>query len=217
MARGEDERGVPRRARRADAAANARSLVTAARELFDEHGPEVALDVVARRAGVGNATLYRHFPTREDLLVAVYADEAAALCRRGAGLLRGPSAGDALFAWLDDLLGHVAGMRALVPAAGGGDGRTELFRRSHESLTSTAEDLLTRAKTAGAVHPDLAVADLMALTGAAAIAADGTEHARRLLRIMRRGLEVPARGPAYPCRSEPISGDACGPGPAHPA
>jgi AcrR family transcriptional regulator len=197
MARGEDERSVPGRARRADAAANARSLVAAARELFDEHGPEVALDVVARRAGVGNATLYRHFPTRGDLLVAVYADEAAALCRRGAGLLQGPSAGDALFDWLDDLLGHMAGMRALVSAAGGGpgDGHTELFRRAHESLTSTAEGLLTRAKTVGAVHPDLAVADLLALTGAAAVAAGGTDHARRLLQIMRRGFEVPAQRP----------------------
>ena len=195
MARGEDERSVPRRARRADATANARSLVSAARELFGEHGPEVALDVVARRAGVGNATLYRHFPTRADLLVAVYADEAAALCRRGAGLLHGPSAGDALFDWLDDLLGHMEGMRALVLAAAGGpgDGRTELFRRSHASLTSTAEDLLERAKAAGAVHPDLAVADVLALTGAAAIAAGGTDHARRLLRLMRRGFAIPDR------------------------
>jgi AcrR family transcriptional regulator len=198
MVSGEDERSAPRRARRADASANARSLVAAARELFDEHGTEVALDVIARRAGVGNATLYRHFPTRADLLVAVYADEAAALCRRGAELLHGPSAGDALFDWLDDLLGHMAGMRALVPAATGGpdDGHTELFRRSHASLTSTAEDLLERAKAAGAVHPDLAVADVLALTGAAAIAAGGTDHARRLLRVMRRGLEVPDRGPA---------------------
>jgi AcrR family transcriptional regulator len=195
MARSEDERSAPGRARRADAAANARSLVSAARELFDEHGPEVALDVVARRAGVGNATLYRHFPTRADLLVAVYADEAAALCRRGAGLLDGPSAGDALFDWLDDLLGHMEGMRALVLAAAGGpgDGRTELFRRSHASLTSTTEDLLARAKAAGAVHPDLAVADLLALTGAAAIAAGGTDHARRLLRLMRRGFGIPDR------------------------
>jgi AcrR family transcriptional regulator len=195
MARGEDERSVPRRARRADATANARSLVSAARELFGEHGPEVALDVVARRAGVGNATLYRHFPTRADLLVAVYADEAAALCRRGAGLLHGPSAGDALFDWLDDLLGHMEGMRALVLAAAGGpgDGRTELFRRSHASLTSTAEDLLERAKAVGAVHPDLAVADVLALTGAAAIAAGGTDHARRLLRLMRRGFGIPDR------------------------
>jgi AcrR family transcriptional regulator len=191
MDRGDDGRRAPGRARRADAAANARSLVSAARELFDEHGPEVALDVVARRAGVGNATLYRHFPTRADLLVAVYAEEAAALCRRGAGLLHEASAGDALFDWLDDLLGHVAPLRALVPAGSPDEGHTELFRRSHATLTSTAEDLLDRAKAAGAVRPDLAVADVLALTGAAAIAAGGTEHARRLLWIMRRGFEVP--------------------------
>jgi hypothetical protein len=87
------------------------------------------------------------------------------------------------------------GMRALVLAVAGGtgDGRTELFRRSHASLTSTAEDLLERAKAAGAVHPDLAVADVLALTGAAAIAAGGTDHARRLLRLMRRGFGIPDR------------------------
>ncbi|XVQ86695.1 TetR/AcrR family transcriptional regulator [Microbispora siamensis] len=81
------EPAPPGRTRRADASRNAALLLAAARELIDSSGPDVALDEVARRAGVGNATLHRHFPTRAELLVAVYADEVAELCRQGADLL----------------------------------------------------------------------------------------------------------------------------------
>src|SRR5689334_22040791 len=86
------ESAASRRPRRTDAARNAGLLLAAAKELFDERGPDVPLDDVARRAGVGNATLYRHFPTRRDLIVAVYADEVTALCEQGAALLEAESA-----------------------------------------------------------------------------------------------------------------------------
>lgn len=192
-----EEPNPVRRARRADAARNAAALLVAARELFEEHGPDVALDDVARRAGVGNATLYRHFPTREDLLAAAYAEEADALCRQGEALrdqaLRDElPPGEALFAWLDGFVVHVATMRALALAAtaSSDDRRSQLFRRWHESMTSTAQGLLVRAREAGAVHPDLAVGDLLALTNAAALASTGTGHARRLVRILRHGFEV---------------------------
>src|SRR3954453_8329205 len=99
---------------RADASRNAARLLAAARALIAEVGNDVALNDVARRAGVGNATLYRHFPTRGDLLVAVYADEVAALCGRGENLLAAADPGDALFAWLDDFVAHVATKRALA-------------------------------------------------------------------------------------------------------
>ncbi|GAA2783526.1 hypothetical protein GCM10010470_16860 [Saccharopolyspora taberi] len=67
--------------------------------------------------------------------------------------------------------------------------RTELFDRWHESMRSTAEHLLVRARQAGAVRSDLEVHDLLALTSAAAVAASGEEHARKLLRILRSGFE----------------------------
>jgi AcrR family transcriptional regulator len=178
-------------ARRADATRNAELLLAAAKELFEEQGPEVALDEVARRAGVGNATLYRHFPTRGDLLVAAYADEVATLCRRGAALEQEPSPGEALFAWLDDFIVHVATKRALalaVTEAPAGR-RTELFDHWHASMRSAAENLLLRATHAGAVRPDLTAADLLALTSAAAIASTSVDHARQLLRLLRDGFE----------------------------
>lgn len=97
--------------KRADAARNAARLLAAAREVLAESGNDAPYDAIARRAGIGNATLYRHFPTRADLLAAVYADEVATLCRRGADLLAAADPVDALFTWLDDFVVHVATKR----------------------------------------------------------------------------------------------------------
>ncbi|MFI9550763.1 TetR/AcrR family transcriptional regulator [Nonomuraea endophytica] len=181
------------RPRRADAARSVQALLTAAQELFDEHGPEVALDEVARRAGVGNATLYRHFPTRQDLIVAVYASEVTALEEQGAALLDTEPAAQALFTWLDAFVTHVATKRALALAGTETGRRTELFDRWHKSMRSTAQKLLTRAQRSGDVTTDLTASDLLALTSAAAVAATDAEHARGLLLIMRNGF---ASGPS---------------------
>ncbi|GAA0909560.1 hypothetical protein GCM10009557_84130 [Virgisporangium ochraceum] len=114
---------------RADAARNLDLLVAAARELFSERGPDIPLDEVARRAGVGNATLYRHFPTRGDLIVAVYADEVEALCRHGVDLAAAPDPGAALFEWLDAFVVHIAAKRPLALAVtdNADQRRTRLF------------------------------------------------------------------------------------------
>lgn len=169
---------------------NTRLLLAAARGLFDERGPDVAMDEVARRAGVGNATLYRNFPTRSDLLVAVYADEVSALCQRGAALLAESSPGEALYAWLDSFVIHVATKRALALAAtaGSDEQRSELFGSWHESMRSTAEELLARAQEAGAIRLGLTATDLLALASAAALAGATPDHARQLLEIMRHGF-----------------------------
>lgn len=185
--------GSPSRghARRADAVRNAQLLLAAARELFDERGPDVAMDEVARRAGVGNATLYRNFPTRSDLLAAAYADEVAALCQEGAVLLAESPPGEALYAWLDSFVIHVATKRALALAAtaGSDEQRSELFGGWHASMRSTAEGLLARAREAGAIRSGLTVTDLLALASAAALAGATPDHARRLLEVMRHGLD----------------------------
>src|SRR4051794_6769692 len=80
---------------RADARRNYQRLLAAASDLFADRGPEAPLDEIARRAGVGNATLYRHFPTRRDLLVAVCVGDVEKLCRRGEELRAARSAQDA--------------------------------------------------------------------------------------------------------------------------
>jgi AcrR family transcriptional regulator len=192
--------GDPSR-RRADAARNVDLLLAAARELVDTHGSDVALDEVARRAGVGNATLYRHFPTRADLLVAVYADEVEALCQRGASLLAAPSPVDALFAWLDDFVAHVVTKRALALAATEGPvgRRTQLFDEWHGSIHSSAAHLLDRARDTGTIRPDLTVVDLLALASGAALTSTGLPQAQRLLGFLRRGI-LDAGPPAFPRR-----------------
>jgi AcrR family transcriptional regulator len=140
---------------------NAELLLAAARALLEESASleevamdevamdevamdEVAMDEVARRAGVGNATLYRHFPTRGDLLVAVYAGEVATLRRQGADLLTAPSPLDALFTWLDAFVVHIATKRTLALAATEGPAgrRTQLFDEWHASMHSTAAALI---------------------------------------------------------------------------
>jgi AcrR family transcriptional regulator len=178
---------------RADAARNRQLLLEAARQLIDEHGPAVVMDEVARRAGVGNATLYRNFPTRGDLLVAVYAGEVDELCKRGTVLLGEASPGEALTVWLDSFVRHVAARRPLALAATEGSGqRGELFGRWHERMASTAAPLLSRAQQAGAVRDDLSVQDILALANAAAIAGTGPDDAQRLFEVMRCGFGASA-------------------------
>ncbi|WP_055748640.1 TetR/AcrR family transcriptional regulator [Frankia sp. AvcI1] len=177
---------------RSDAARNVELLVTAARALFDERGTEVALDEIARRAGVGNATLYRNFPTRGDLLVAVYSEEVDALCGHGAALLETTPPGDALFAWLDLFVVHAATRRALALAAisqGPDERRGELAEGWHASMRSTLAALLAPAQEAGAVRPDLTAADLLALTNATALASTDPADAVRLMHVLRGGVE----------------------------
>lgn len=179
-----------KRGPRSDASRNAARLLAAAREMLAEAGNDVAFDVIARHAGVGNATLYRHFPTRADLLVAVYADEVDALCRRGTDLLDAADPLDALFTWLDEFVVHVATKRPLALAAteGADERRTALFHRWHTSITATAADLVQRAQPA--LRPDLTPTDVLALASGAALATDAA-HARRLVALLRTGLAAP--------------------------
>lgn len=179
---------------RADARRNRALLLAAAGEVFAEKGAGAPLDDVARRAGVGNATMYRHFPTRRDLLVAVYAQEVQALRTRGEALLVEGAPGDALFAWVRDFVGHVASKRELalaIPDEQGG--RADLFGRWHETMSSTVSALLTQAQKAGAVCPDIAAPDLLALASGVALAGADGDQIDRLIRIVRHGTDARLR------------------------
>ncbi len=181
----------PARPRRADARRNYELLLAAAKEIFDEHGLDVPLDDIARRAGVGNATMYRHFPTRRELIIAVYSDEVADLCAHGEGLLTEADAGDALFRWLREFVAHVATKRELALAltddrAGH---RNAMFGGWHDSMHSAADALLDRARRTGAVRPGLATEDLLALANGVALTATGVDQIARLLAVIRHGAE----------------------------
>jgi AcrR family transcriptional regulator len=173
--------------RRADATRSIERLTATAREVFAERGHDVALDEIARRAGVGNATLYRHFATRSDLLVAVYSHEVQELARRGAELLAAPDAAAALLTWLDHFVVHVATKRTLALDAAAG-ARTALFAEWHHAMISTADALLRRAHQQAVVDPGLAVKDLLALANGAALAGADLTQAQRLLRLAWHGI-----------------------------
>ncbi|MFI6319175.1 TetR/AcrR family transcriptional regulator [Nonomuraea sp. NPDC050556] len=170
---------------RADARRNYDAVLAAAKELFAQRGVDVPLDEVAKRAGVGNATMYRHFPTRRDMMVAVYQEEVVELCDRGRELLGDPSPVDALFVWLGEFVAHVATKRCLAMAAVDDAQRSPLAARWHESMIDTASQLMARAE--GGLRPGLDVADLLAL--AKGIALSDTPEARIpvLLDLARSG------------------------------
>jgi AcrR family transcriptional regulator len=174
---------------RADARRNRDLLLAAAKEVFAERGADAPLDDVARRAGVGNATMYRHFPTRRELIIAVYSDEVTELCAHGEALRAARPPDDALFAWLEAFAAHVATKRelALALADDRAGRRSELFDRWHEAMRATAETLLDRARRDGTVRPEVRAADLLALANGIALSGDGAARARRLLDLGRRG------------------------------
>lgn len=181
------------RPRRADARRNRERVLAAAKEVLGELGVSAPLDEIARRAGVGNATMYRHFPSRRELVIAVYADEVTALCDLGRSLLAGPPPADALFTWLRAFITHVATKRDLplaIPDDTTGQ-RSALYRQWHDTMRATASGLLARAQQADAIRDDLDVADLLAAATGIGQAAAGDDQADRLLAIFRDGLTPP--------------------------
>ncbi|WP_236063656.1 TetR/AcrR family transcriptional regulator [Streptomyces poriferorum] len=185
-------RSEPRRRRRADAQRNYDLLVAAARDVFHDHGVDAPLDDVARRAGVGNATMYRHFPTRRELIIAVYSEEVAELYARSQSLLAEDPPGDALFAWLQDFIAHVAAKRelALSITDDRAGQRSALFDRWHQSMHTAASALLTRAQSAGAVRADLNASELLALANGIALTTTDATQAERLVVLVRQGTDT---------------------------
>jgi AcrR family transcriptional regulator len=179
---------------RADAQRNYQRLLDAAFSVFTEHGADDAsLEEIARRAGVGIGTLYRHFPTRQALLEAVYRDQAEALRARAAGLRDSASPADALAAWLRALMTFSSTKASLTSALLATIGKdSELLSSCSMAICGAADTLLNRAKEAGVVRADANARDLIRLVHAVNIA---TQHAPgdpgqadRLLGLILDGL-----------------------------
>jgi hypothetical protein len=126
-----------------------------------------------------------------------FPDQVTALCRQASDLLDDPSPIDALFSWLDTFVVHVSTKRALAVAAteGSAGRRSERFDRWHESMRLAAATLLDQAGSAGVVRRDLTATDLLALASGAALAGIDLAHARRLVQLMRSGVEVHRTAP----------------------
>jgi AcrR family transcriptional regulator len=186
---------LPQRPQRADARRNYEALLLAARDVFSEDGAEATMDDIARRAQLGIGTLYRHFPTRQHLLEAVYVDEFEAISRRADDLSALPP-WDALVAWLREFVRYAATKRALAQEMLTSiDRDAEVFRASREAITGAGDMLLGRAQAAGVARADAQWLDIGRLIGGIASAAgDDAEQVERLLDIVLDGLRAqPAR------------------------
>src|SRR6516165_5921645 len=141
---------------RADAQRNYARLLDAARAAFVERGADdVSLEEIARRAGVGIGTLYRHFPTRQALLEAVYRDQVEALGARANELVESDAPGEALAAWLRALMAFSSTKHNLTSALLATIGRdSDLLSSCSLVICDAADILLKRAQQAGAVRED---------------------------------------------------------------
>jgi len=159
---------VADRERRADAVANRNRIVEAARvELSRSNGAvaELKLHAVAKAAGVGQGTLYRHFPTREHLLAEVYRHELTQLVDAVAPLLAEHSPLAALTAWLERLTGYARVKRGVM-AAIEASAWQDLYTGQHHRLDEALGELLARGRAAGEVRADVDATDVILLLGA---------------------------------------------------
>ena len=151
---------TPRRPR-ADAVRNRDRLLESAKAVFSAGGPEASLEAVARHAGVGIGTLYRHFPTRETLFEAVYRREVEHLADLAEQLKAEASPADALRRWLRSLVEFIATKKGMAAALALATHKpTELNAYSFTRLTTSVAGLLDRAVAAGEIRADVTPADI---------------------------------------------------------
>ena len=176
------------RPQRADARANRDKLAAAARALFTEKGTSAPLEEVAERAGVGIGTLYRHFPTRQALLEAVYVDEVEAMARAATELEELPP-WDALSQWLHQYLGFAATKRALNEALMETDPNSGVLLTCRTAIAGAGNALVERAQRAGVVRNDTTFTDIVRMAGAIAmVPTEDPEQKKRLLELALDGL-----------------------------
>jgi AcrR family transcriptional regulator len=177
------------RPKRADARRNYEKVLEAAREAFAEGGESTALEEIARRAGVGIGTLYRHFPNRQALLEALYVEEVEKMSRSAAEL-EGADPWEALNLWFERFNAYIATKRALLAELQNYlDPDAELFRVCRASLFESGDPLLKRAQDAGVVRPDVTIGEVIhMIVGIAKIPTTDPAQTERILQIAIDGL-----------------------------
>ena len=176
----------PARPLRADAARNRARVLEVAFETFAAEGLSVPIDEIARRAGVGAGTVYRHFPAKEDLFRAVISDRLQRIVDEGRELLQSGEPGEALFTFLRSMVLEWGTNRGLADALAGAD--IDLTDVEQAFLAVTGE-LLRAAQKAGSVRPDVGAAEVKALmVGCQAIQTYNAELAERTVNVVLDGL-----------------------------
>ncbi|MER6199433.1 helix-turn-helix domain-containing protein [Streptomyces sp. NPDC001586] len=184
----------PSRPLRADARRNREKILTAAVRVFTTQGLDTQMERIAKEAGVGSATLYRNFPTREALVEAVYRNELAHLCEAVPALLAQQSPVEALRAWTRLFLDYVTAKYGMIDAlraiaSTGGNP----YGRSREMILAAIASLMDACAAAGTIRTDIGPADVAAALEGIALTSAGAEHrqqAERLLDLLLDGLTV---------------------------
>lgn len=168
---------------RADAQRNYKQLVKTAKNIFNAQGAFIPLETIAKQAGVGIGTLYRHFPTRKSLLEAVYADKIANLIENAQAQINSPLSDDALRNWLE----------MTVEYAANHDGFNDLMelilKDKNSNLISAGSSLLNNAQKSGKLRSDLTIFDLLHLVNGIIIKGN-PQKTTKLLSVIMSGLRA---------------------------
>jgi AcrR family transcriptional regulator len=176
---------------RADAQRNRERILEVAKTAFTHSGVDISLDDVAKHAGVGPGTLYRHFPTREALLAAVYRTEVERLAAAQKEFSASLPPIEALRAWMLLFVDYIATKQLIAPALNTlVEGPAKLFQSSGTMIKEAIHSLVARAIASGDIRPDLDPLDLLrALVGVSNVSSipDWQSSARRLVQILIAG------------------------------
>lgn len=182
---------ITQRKPRADAERNRDRILAVAKDSFTQFGAEASLDDIARQAGVGAGTLYRHFPSREALIEAVYRTEVAKLAaaQRNFGETMPPI--EALRAWMMLFVDYIAAKKIIAPVLNTLlGGASDVFESCHAQIWDAIRSLVKRAIKSGDIRKDLDPIDLLrALIGVSNVATgpDWQQSAKRLVDILVTG------------------------------
>ena len=183
-------KSAPRKPR-ADARRNRQRILEIAKKAFTRSGANISLDEVARQAGVGTGTLYRHFPTRDALLDAVYRSEVEKLAAAERKFAETMPPIDALRAWMLLFVDYIAAKQIIAPALNTlVGGPSKVFESTGRQIKGAIRALVKRAIESGDIRPDLDPLDLLrALVGVSNVASapDWPQSARRLVQILVAG------------------------------
>ena len=184
-------RSTTARKPRTDALRNRKRILEVAKTAFTRQGANASLEEIAKQAGVGTGTLYRHFPTRDELIEGVYRNEVEKLAAAAARFAETMSPLEALRAWMLLLVEYIAAKHVIAPALNAiAGGPSRLHEGSRTMIHAAIDGLVKRAKRSGDLRRDLDAYDLLrALIGVSHVGsgADWQQSARRLVDILIAG------------------------------
>jgi AcrR family transcriptional regulator len=185
-----NSQSAPRKPR-SDAQRNRERILETAKAAFTHHGADASLEEIAMRAGVGIGTLYRHFPTRDALIEAVYRSEVEKLAAAGGSFAAAMPPIEALRSWMLLLVDYIAAKHIIAPALKSvARGPSRLYEDSRSLIQEAMDELVKRAKKSGELRRDLDSSDLLrAVIGASHVGSghDWQQSARRLVDILIAG------------------------------